>query len=198
MPDPADDRPGGAADGALGVIREPLENRFLREEYIPAPITLLNGYLLWGGSRIYRLRFGIGVNEWRILGTLSNWPGTTAAKASEALGMNKAIVSRSIASLVEKKLIVSEAAGRARRLYLTEAGAAKFTQIRPIASERERVLLEGLSGDEVDTLRHLLMRLVAQGDNLRAYDDAMIADVGGAIDLDSDLDLDEDEDEAGH
>jgi len=169
------------------VVREPLENRFSRDRHLPALITLLNSYLLWGGSRIYRLRYGVGINEWRILGELSIWPGATAAKAAVDLGINKAIVSRACASLVEKGLIVSESSGRARRLYLTDRGVATFDEIRPVAAEREEVLLDGLTPEEVETLRDLLHRLVENSDHLRDYDDAMLGGVP-ADDLDDEAD----------
>ena len=165
---------GSSADPSRAVIREPLPTRFPPEEHIPALVTLLNGMLLWGGSRIYRNRFGIGVNEWRILGELSNVPGATAARAVRDLGVNKAIVSRSVATLLEKGLIVQEAAGRAQRLYLTAAGAAMFDAVKPIAGRREDLLLEGFSPDEVARLRAALVRMVGNGPRLRAFDDTMI------------------------
>ena len=171
-------------DRATAVIREPLPTRFPPEEHIPALVTLLNGLLLWGGSRIYRTRFGIGVNEWRILGELSNVPGSTAARASRDLGVNKAIVSRSIAVLLEKGLIVQETAGRARRLYLTGTGADLFDAVKPIAGRREQLLLEGFTDREVTLLRAALVRMVANGHGLRAYDDEMLD--GQAADGDRD------------
>jgi DNA-binding MarR family transcriptional regulator len=174
---PAPDPRTHRLEDPTAVVREPLPTRFPPEEHIPALVTLLNGMLLWGGSRIYRARFGIGVNEWRILGELSNIPGATAARAGRDLGVNKAIVSRSIATLLEKGLIVQEAAGRARRLYLTGAGAALFDAVKPVAGTREQLLLDGFTEQEVAQLRAALVRMVANGQGLRAFDDGMI--VGG-------------------
>jgi DNA-binding MarR family transcriptional regulator len=172
------------ADPSAVVIREPLPTRFPPQEHIPALVTLLNGMLLWGGSRIYRTRFGIGVNEWRILGELSNVPGATAAQAVRDLGVNKAIVSRSVATLREKGLIVQEASGRAQRLYLTGAGAAMFDAIKPIAGTREDLLLDGFSAHEVALLRAALVRMVENGRSLRAFDDAMLEGRTDAEDAD--------------
>jgi DNA-binding MarR family transcriptional regulator len=158
------------------IVRVPLEPRFTQATYAPATIAVLNGSLLWGGSRIYGHRFGIGINEWRLLGTLSDHPGNTAAECSVKLGMNKAIVSQSIARLRSKGLVIAEVEGRARRLYLTQAGADMFHAIRPIAEERENILLRGLKPHEIASLRALLVKMVAQVDELRRYDHTQLVD----------------------
>src|SRR5690625_196609 len=176
---PDDDRAEGVPPRE--AIRHPLPNRFRPETYIPAPITLVNGYLVWGGSRIYRERFGIGINEWRVLGALSNSPGATAATTGRTVGMNKAILSRSIAVLLEKGLIVREADRRPHRLYLTQAGVEMFDKIMPVAAERERVLLGGLDDDEIATLRRLLTHLVNRGEALREFDAGMLS--GDDVDM---------------
>lgn len=180
MSDPASRTDDPAPPGS--ARREPLSSRFSPIDHVPARITLLNSIMLWGGSRIYRKRFGVGVNEWRVLGELSNKPGATAAMTARDIGMNKAIASRSIAALAEKGLIVQEAAGRARQLFLTEAGVEMFERIRPIAGERERVLLQDFDEEELRTLRRLLTRMIDRGDDLRAFDDGLLADLGEADD----------------
>ncbi|GAA3763671.1 hypothetical protein GCM10022240_15060 [Microbacterium kribbense] len=163
-----------ADDAHAVVIREPLPTRFPPEEHIPALVTILNGMLLWGGSRIYRKLFGIGVNEWRILGELSNVPGATAAQASRDLGINKAIASRSIAVLHERNLITQESTGRARRLYLTGAGADLFNSIKPVAARREQLLLTDFSAEEVALLRAMLVRMAANEPHLHAFDAGLL------------------------
>jgi DNA-binding MarR family transcriptional regulator len=179
-PTPAHDEPTDPAHAAAQqrVIREPLPHRFTRDDYVPAPISILNGYLRWGGSRVYRLRFGLGVNEYQMLGMAANFPGHTANDAAEYMGLNKAIVSRSVASLIAKGLLAAEKENRFRRLYLTESGAELYDAIMPVALERERVLLERLGKDEIDTLHRLLDRLLEQTDALRAYDQRLTANLG--------------------
>jgi DNA-binding MarR family transcriptional regulator len=159
-------------------IRVPLEPRFTQATYAPATIAVLNGSLLWGGSRIYGHKVGIGINEWRLLGTLSDHPGNTAAQCSAKLGMNKAIVSQSVARMRAKGLIVAEMENRSRRLYLTEVGASMFHAIRPIAAERENILLKLLKPSEIASLHALLVKMVSQVDELRDYDRAQLGESG--------------------
>lgn len=161
------------------VVRDVLVPRVTRA-YTPAVIAVLNGHLLWGASRIYRRRFGIGVNEWRIVARLSNHPGSTAIDASAALVMNKSIVSRSTSLLVEMGYVTVETKDRVRRMYLTRAGADLYQAIRPIAEQREQILLARLTADEVDTLRTLMFKLLEQVGDLHDYDAEQVGGTDGS------------------
>ena len=151
-------------------IREPLEGNLKRTTYAPAPISYINGVFVWGASEIYRQRFGIGINEWRLLGKLSTFPGSTAADATTDLGMNKSTVSLAMTALLEKGLIVTENEGRTRRMYLTQKGADLYQRIRPIAEERERIMLAALDEDEISAFRSYLARIAGRGPALRSFD----------------------------
>lgn len=159
-----------AGEDDLTPLREPLEGNLQRATYAPAPISYINSVIVWGGSKIYRQRFGIGVNEWRMLGKLSTFPGSTAADATTDLGMNKSTVSLAMTALLDKGLIVTEFEGRTRRMYLTRKGADLYQRIRPIAEERERIVLAALDDDEIAAFRSFLVRIAAQGPALRRYD----------------------------
>jgi DNA-binding MarR family transcriptional regulator len=154
----------------LAPIREPLEGNLTRGTYSPAPISYINGVFVWGASEIYRQQFGIGINEWRMLGKLSTFPGSTAADATSDLGMNKSTVSIAMTALLEKGLIVTENEGRTRRMYLTERGAELYQRIRPIAEERERIMLAALDDEEVSAFRGYLERIATRGPALRSFD----------------------------
>ncbi len=157
-------------DQGLIPIREHLTDRIVRSQYVPASISIIAGVLLWGGSRIYLSHFGLGTNEWRVLSALSNYPGLTAAGVGKELGMNKAIVSRSVAVLRERRLVVLLQERGARRLYLTGAGRAQHDAMLPIALHREQLLLAGLSHEEVATFRSLLAKILVDLPVLEAYD----------------------------
>ncbi len=159
----------------LEPIREPLEGNLKRATHAPAPLGYINSFIVWGASRIYRNRFGLGINEWRMLGKLSTFPGSTAADATADLGMNKATVSLSMTSLLAKGLITTEVSGRLRRMYLTTAGADMYQQMRPIAEERERIMLAPLSDEEASQFREFLVRIAAQAHALHEYDERLLA-----------------------
>lgn len=163
-PDADDETP------AMEAIREPIEGNLKRGTYSPAPISYINAAFVWGASEIYRQRFGIGINEWRMLGKLSTFPGSTPADAIRDLSMNKSTVSLSMTALLEKGLILTEYEGRMRRMYLTPRGADLYRAIRTIAEERERIMLEPLTDDEIAAFRDYLVRIAAQAPTLRRYD----------------------------
>jgi len=165
-------------------IREPLEGNLKRGTYAPAPISYINGVFVWGASKIYRQQFGIGINEWRMLGKLSTFPGSTAADATSDLGMNKSTVSIAMTALLEKGLIVTENEGRTRRMYLTEKGAELYQRIRPIAEERERIMLAALDDDEALAFRSFLARIANRGPALRRFDMAQLGAAGADPDAD--------------
>lgn len=157
-------------DQGLIPIRHPIEPRIIRSQYVTASISIIAGVMLWGGSHIYRSRFGLGTNEWRVLSALTNYPGFTATLVGKELGMNKAIVSRSVAILRERRLVVLLRERGARRLYLTGAGRAQHDAMLPIALRREELLLSGLSPQEAATFRSLITKILVDLPTLEAYD----------------------------
>jgi DNA-binding MarR family transcriptional regulator len=130
-----------------------------RESYTPAYLSVVSNALSWGGSHLYSRHFGVGVNDWRILSALGNHPGATAGELCDVLGLNKSVVSRSVAGLVERGLVGIERDDGTRRHYLTEDGAVLHDQLLPLALERERLLLRDFTPEEVGQLRTFLRRM---------------------------------------
>jgi DNA-binding MarR family transcriptional regulator len=141
------------------LVRERLPLTIDRETYTPAYLSIVSNALSRGGSLLYMHRFGIGVNDWRVLSALGNHPGATAAEVCAVLGMDKSVASRSVAGLVDRRLVAIERVPGQRRLYLTRAGADVHDQLLPVALERERRLLQGFSAAEVAVLREFLRRM---------------------------------------
>jgi len=159
---------------ADGIARRPLAQRFTQATYVPASLFKIASYWSWNGTRIYRRRFGIGTNEFAVMGSLSNFPGITWAGLCENLRMNKATASTSVAKLLEREFVASELDGRARRLYLTAEGVRVFEQMRPIAAEREQKLLDGLTADEIASLKAILDKMVDRSSVLQRYDGELL------------------------
>jgi DNA-binding MarR family transcriptional regulator len=145
--------------GPDDLVRERLPLTIDRETYTPAYLSIVSNALSRGGSLVYMHRFGIGVNDWRVLSALGNRPGATAAEVCALLGMDKSVASRSVAGLADRGLLAIERVPGQRRLYLTRQGAEVHDQVLPMALERERRLLEGFSAEEVDVLRGFLRRM---------------------------------------
>ena len=64
--------------------------------------------------------------------------------------MNKAVVSKSVNTLIARELIVpADGARGSRPLYLTRAGADMHDRMKPISLEGQEIVLADLSPDEV-------------------------------------------------
>lgn len=135
--------------------------------FVPSWLSHLNNRLSSGASQIYLRRFGVGINEWRVLSMLSIEPRITAARVGHGLGLHKAIVSRSVHDLESKRLLTFSFEGGQRLLELTERGHALHDEMVVVALARERMLLAGFSERERETLLGYLRRMHA---NLPAVD----------------------------
>jgi DNA-binding MarR family transcriptional regulator len=132
------------------------------DSYLPAYFTQITNK--WGrvASRLYLERFGIGINEWRVMTLFAIEPGSTAQNACAILGIDKAAANRSIVHLQDRGLARLEPNpqdGRSRLIYLTEEGWRIHDAILEIAVARERLLLKGFTRQEQATLISLLDRV---------------------------------------
>jgi DNA-binding MarR family transcriptional regulator len=150
-----------------GVRRDRLPVTIDREAYTPAYLVLVANALSWGTSHSFARPFGVGVNDWRLISALGNHPGATAVEVCRVLGLNKSVVSRSVAGLARRGLIVVERADGRRRLFLTDDGARLHDELLPAALQREQLLLSGFDAAEVAQLRRFLRRMYL---NLSAAD----------------------------
>lgn len=139
------------------------------DRYVPFFLSSIGNKLSRGASRLYLGKFGVGVNEWRLLANLKVRGTASAGAICEASGIDKAAASRAVGRLQELDLVRAVGDpndGRSRRLSMTEAGEALHDRIITVALERERALLSGLTASERDDLIELLRRLYANVDLL--------------------------------
>ena len=160
------------------AITTPMPTVIDSEGFTPRLLSLLSNSLVWRESRALRERFGLGTNDWRVISAIGIRPGVTASEISEFVAMNKAIVSKSVGVLTDRRLIVQvEDTGRSRHLYLTAEGAQMHDAMLPISMRGQEIILEGLAPDVVEDLNRLLRDMLTK---LRAYPDAHV----GPLDLD--------------
>lgn len=116
-------------------------------------------------SRIYTERFGITVAEWRVLVTLAEYGELQAKQVSELTSMDKVQVSRAVAAMQGRGLLLRrpcERDSRAAFLCLSAEGADLYQRIEPEALAWERSLLAPLAPAERDTLFALIDKLELQ------------------------------------
>ena len=150
------------------------------DAFTPRLLALLSNNLVYRESRALRSRFGLGTNDWRVISAIGIRPGITATEISEFVAMNKAIVSKSVGVLTERRLIVQvEDTGRSRHLFLTPTGVEMHDAMLPISMRGQEIILADLSAEDVKRLNELLRRLLAHVRELQADDGTDEADEAG-------------------
>ncbi|WP_296050680.1 MarR family winged helix-turn-helix transcriptional regulator [uncultured Alteromonas sp.] len=132
------------------------------ERYVPGLITFLANKLSAGASNLYRKEFGVGIVEWRIIALLAVENNITANYICSVIGLDKALVSRTVKNLKNQQLVTlakSKADSRHLLIALTARGTELHSHMIKVALSRETRLLEVLSQEEKETLINLLQRL---------------------------------------
>lgn len=130
--------------------------------YIPALVNFLSNKLSSGASTCYRKNFAIGIIEWRVLAMLKVESDISANRISQVIGLDKAAISRAVKLLLEAGYVYVKQDpqdARSTLIQLSKAGHDLHDRILPIALERERLLLSGISKKDLDTAIRVLIKL---------------------------------------
>ncbi|WP_221585919.1 MarR family winged helix-turn-helix transcriptional regulator [Microbacterium sp. G2-8] len=151
-----------------GALTEPLADALVADRFTPRLLALLSNALVWRESHELRRQVGLGTNDWRVVSALATNPGQSATAVTSFLGVNKAVVSKSVSTLRDRGLIVLGDGPRGSRpMFLTDAGADMHHVMQPISARGEEIILEGMSAQEVtafdDLLRSMLVRVRTAG-----------------------------------
>jgi DNA-binding MarR family transcriptional regulator len=117
------------------------------EEFLPYRLNVAAALVSEALSRVYGERHDLGVPEWRVVATLGQY-GTMTGKAIGAHAhMHKTKVSRAVAVLARRKLVLrraNKADMRESLLSLTPAGRAIYQDIAPVAIALARRFIEAI------------------------------------------------------
>ena len=125
-------------------------------------LLVLSSTLGRWASREYASRFGVSLPEWRILSVLATRSTLTAQELAEILAIDKAIVSRTLAVLLEREWVavkVDRQDRRRRPASLTAAGRSLCLRISQASKERQQRLVEGLQPAKLNQFNALLGEL---------------------------------------
>lgn len=139
------------------------------EKFLPYRLSVVTNRISGALSRHYADRFGIGIPEWRVIANLGRHPGITANDVVERSAMDKVTVSRAVAALEAKGLLLRERdAGdkRKSRLTLSGKGQGVYAEIAPLALGFERDLLTALTAEEAAQLDRIIDKLNGKMDSL--------------------------------
>jgi DNA-binding MarR family transcriptional regulator len=123
---------------------------------------VLANLLKRGAILRYKRLAGLSSVEFGLVASLGRRPPLSVVRLAEAVGMDKGQISRALAGLVSRKLVVRAVNPRDNRevlVSLTPSGLAAHEAIVAGARERNARLLAGLSEDDVALLLGHIDRL---------------------------------------
>jgi DNA-binding MarR family transcriptional regulator len=114
---------------------------------------------------------GLALREWRVMALLGPGRKMRASDLVDRSLMDKASVSRAVATLVERGLLAAEpdpADGRVQRLSLTPAGRRLHRSMAPSTLARHAAMLDALDPAERKAVFRILDKLIARLERLAA------------------------------
>ncbi len=157
----ADEAAAALADGA------PLK----LEDFLPYQLMVVASLVSQALSRVYARRYRIGVPEWRVLVTLGQYGVMTGKAIGAHSHMHKTKVSRAVALLEKRKLLLrrsNRADKREAFLSLTAGGRAMYEEVSPHALDFARRLTEILTPADREAFNRAVARLTDQSAQLVA------------------------------
>ena len=131
-------------------------------QFLPYRLAVLEQRVGYATTRHYQHDFDINRTEWRVMATLAMFDNISATDICEFTHMAKMQVSRAIARLKEKNLVVqavSKSDHRATQLSLTGDGRKIYQRIVPRVLAEEQAILGHLSATEQGQLLKILDKL---------------------------------------
>ncbi len=159
------------------IVTEPLPNSIDPDHFTPRLLALLSNALVWRESHELRRRFGLGTNDWRVISSLGLRPGMSATEIADFAAMNKAVVSKSVSVLTERRLIVLLDGPRGSRpMFLTRAGAEMHELMMPISLRGQEIMLSHLAPDDITRLNDLLLAMLQETRELMTLESEAVVD----------------------
>jgi DNA-binding MarR family transcriptional regulator len=148
-------------------MAEPIEGRPLA-----AQVYALGLVLKKSAAESYSNSLGLGSTEWPILASLTAGPSSLAALC-ERLSRDKGQVSRDIATLVERGMVVKSKHPNDSRqvvIQINRDNHAVMAEVERITEQRHRLLTAGLDDKQQRELHDLISRLYENARNPRMFD----------------------------
>jgi DNA-binding MarR family transcriptional regulator len=165
------------ADAAASPDDAPLK----LEDFLPYQLNVVSSLVSQALSRIYSRRYRIGVPEWRVLVTLGQFGVMTGKAIGAHTHMHKTKVSRAVAILEKRKLLVRRANRADMResfISLTPGGRTIYEELAPHALEFSRRLTDILTPSDRDAFHRALQQITDRTAQLVAEADKLARGMG--------------------
>lgn len=138
------------------------DSEFQLAAYFPYMVRLFYRDVSQSVKNVYATIFGLSVSEWRTMSVLHDFEPLSAKEIVSRSSMDKVVVSRAISSLQGGALLerhIDPADRRRVLLRLTRKGKEIMSHLVPRVLEVEKQLLQGLSEEELDLLKSLMLKV---------------------------------------
>jgi DNA-binding MarR family transcriptional regulator len=133
------------------------------QQFLPYRLAVLADAVSRSMAAVYRQRFDLSRDEWRLLAALAESGRIQAAEAAQTTTLDKMQASRALRSLESRGLVARQTDETDRRhviVQLLPAGRTLLRQLAPMVLAREAYLLEALDADERAVLDRALAKLL--------------------------------------
>ena len=134
-------------------------------EFLPYLLSVASNAVSDRIAQQYRARFGLSVNEWRMMAVLGDGGAMTQRDLADRTLLDKVAVNRASKTLVDRGLVARSSHsrdGRSHLLELTATGTQVHDEIMPLAQAIEQELFASFTDEERSMLRDVLIRLREQ------------------------------------
>jgi DNA-binding MarR family transcriptional regulator len=141
------------------------------EQFLPYQLNVVASLVSQALSRVYARRYRIGVPEWRVLVTLGQYEVMTGKEIGAHTHMHKTKVSRAVALLEKRKLLLrrsNRADMRESFLALTAPGRAMYEELAPHALDFARRLTDILTPADREAFNRAVRQLTDRSSQLVA------------------------------
>lgn len=142
------------------------------QQFLPYRLAVLADAVSRSMAAVYRQRFELTRDEWRLLAALGGAGRLQAAEAAQITTLDKMQASRALRSLEARGLVERQPDDSDRRhviVQLLPAGRALLRQVQPMVMAREAYLLEALDDEERAVLDRALGKLLQQARTLQTH-----------------------------
>ncbi|MGR3617294.1 MAG: MarR family winged helix-turn-helix transcriptional regulator [Paracoccaceae bacterium] len=138
------------------------KNDFALRDFLPYLLNRAAEESSLAFQQVYKDRYGMLRNEWRVLFHLGLNGQMTAKDIGDQARIHKTKISRAVQKLTEKRFVSrtrDESDRRSEHLTLTPAGEAAYRDLRGVAQAYDENLTRQFTNGEVILLRMMLRRL---------------------------------------
>jgi DNA-binding MarR family transcriptional regulator len=131
--------------------------------YLTFRLDLLKTEMIRSANLVYRREFGLDVRALRVLRAICDAPGATATEIRESTLIEKTLLSKMVADLVDKKLVkrrIHPDDARHYQLLPTSSGERMRRLSDAVGESMERRMLASLSETEKREFRRIIDKLV--------------------------------------